>query len=315
MIVGLEQAPDVTAVIPTLGGKPERLAACLDSIRESEFDGRLSIMVVWNDSRVVVPPWNDVTVLEPGINLGFPGSLLHARGQVTSNFMWVMQDDVVVAPGCLAALWDRLSAPDAPGVVSPVIVNEHGLIPGWSRAGVLDAQGFTIYMFPKAETSPEDLDLDHPVDWVSTSGALVSMKVWDVVGGFDPRFYPLQASDVDFTYRVKAAGHPICLVPSAHITHEVNGSTPSALVEYLKLANAKLFREKHFEGDIAPPTPVAVDPYLVELVAQEASQRLVDFANFVAVRESSPSRGRLLRLLGKIRGRVRRVLADEVSAD
>lgn len=282
MIVGLAEAPDVVAVVPTLGGALTRLQTCLDSVLASDYAGRLAVVVVWNDPRHAVPDLGRVTVLEPGLNLGFPGGLTHARSRLQAEHLWVLQDDVIVARDCLSQLVARMAADDHPGVVGPVTVDADGLVPARSRAGVLEADGTMAYWFPIEDTAPADLDVTHALDWVSSSGCLARLAAWDSVGGFDPAFFPLQWSDVDFCTRLGRAGFRSVLEPAARIEHEVNASTPSVMARYLAAVQSERFRRKNFAGGVELPGAPDADPHLVARVAQAASLGFIDLGGFAS---------------------------------
>ncbi|MBA2560628.1 MAG: glycosyltransferase [Propionibacteriales bacterium] len=271
----LSERPEVVAVVPTLGGDLERLKASLQAALASDFEGRLTVVVVWNDPRRPVPELPGVEVLQPGLNLGFAGALHHARSRADAEFLWALQDDVRPEPDCLRRILGRLSAADQPAVVSPVMLNAAGLVPARSRGGVLGPDGAMDHWFPEADTRPEDLDLDHRLDFVASSGMLTRLAVWDDVGGFDPDFYPVSWSDVDFCHRVRSAGHRLALVPAAHIAHDRNASTPGLFGQFLATANQQRFRSKHLDG--SAPAALDLDADLAQRVARSASLVLVDF--------------------------------------
>lgn len=285
MIVALDDAPDVVAVVPTLGGALPRLRACLESVLASGTRARLAVVVVWNDPRREVPTDlpGPVTVLEPGLNLGFPGGLTHARAEAlgrapAARHLWLVQDDVVVEPDCLEHLLGRIAAQDAPGVVGPVVVDDRGLVPARSRGGVLDAAGGMDHWFPVDDVAPGDLDLAHRLDYVASSGALVALAAWDAVGGFDPAYHPLLWSDVDFCFRAGRAGYRAVLEPAARIRHVGNASTPGVLSLQVAGANAERFRRVFAGEPPAVTVPVTADPALVATVAQVAGSTVVDVA-------------------------------------
>lgn len=289
MIAALDDTPDVVAVVPTLGGAVQRLRTCLDSVLASRTGARLAVVVVWNDPRRDVPADlpGPVTVLEPGLNLGFPGGLAHARTAAArrapgASRIWLVQDDVTVEPGCLDRLLDRLldrrTANDTPGVVAPVAVDDRGLVRARTRGGVLDAAGGMDHWFPLEDVAPEDLDTGYRLDYVASSGALVDLAAWDAVGGFDAAYYPLLWSDVDFCFRAGRAGFGAVLEPSAKIRHTGNASTPGLLSQHVANANAERFR-RVFAGEPPPvTTPVTAEPTLVAAVAQVAGSAVVDVA-------------------------------------
>jgi len=107
---GLPAAPEVTAVVPTVGRSPW-LAACLQALRRQADAGSLEILVVDQAPQpLALPPGLADRVLRPERNLGFAGGtnlgLAAARGELLAT----VNDDAVVAPGWLAALTAALRA-------------------------------------------------------------------------------------------------------------------------------------------------------------------------------------------------------------
>lgn len=280
MIVDVADGPDIVAVLPSLGVDTQRLLDCLSSVRASTFDGRLAVVVVWNDWRLPLPELGDVTVLRPGINLGFPGALNHVRSRITARYVWILQDDLTVEPGCLQSLLGRISAQDQPAMVSPVLLTEDGLIRPHCRGGVFESDGRLAYPVPREATPPAQLDLTGPLDFVASSGALARLSAWDEVGGYDPDFYPLLWSDADFCGRLLRAGHRIALEPSAIVDHVINGSTPGLLHGFLATTNLERFRAKHVLSSPEPIPDFDLDPVLAHRIAARASLVLIDFARY-----------------------------------
>jgi GT2 family glycosyltransferase len=278
MIVSLENDPDVVAVVPTLAGNMPRLRSCIDSVCASEIEGRLAIVVVWNDPRVERVDLGPVTILEPGLNLGLPGGINFARESVTASRLWIIQDDMTVPSTCLRSLMERQDRSDNPAVVSPIIVNEQGVVPAKSRAGTVRSDGVLDQWYPFEDLAPAALDPEVHLDWVSLSGALVRCDAWDAVGGMDPTFFPLMHSDVDFGYRVTRKAMTVVLEPSAVISHQRNGSTPSLFARFLHERNADRFEAKHRpNGSVETETTSAS---IMETVSREASVMVVDFAQY-----------------------------------
>jgi GT2 family glycosyltransferase len=249
-------------------------------------------MIVWNDPRRPVPEFEAATVLEPGMNLGFPGALNHARRRIDAEFLWVMQDDVRVAPDCLDNLLRRISAPDLPALVAPVYLDSDGLIPAGSRAGLIGLGGQMESRSPSESIAPERFDRRQPLDWVASSGSLARLSAWDSVGGWDPDFYPVIWSDVDFGFRLTRAGFVVALEPDARIEHDINGSTPSLLAHHLFARNGERFRAKNFPTESVGDAPsgdgggsnanIGVDDAEARQVARAASLALLDFAAYAS---------------------------------
>jgi GT2 family glycosyltransferase len=106
----LAAAPEITAVVPTVGRSPW-LAACLEALRRQADAASLEILVVDQAPQpLALPPGLADRVLRPERNLGFAGGtnlgLAAARGELLAT----VNDDAVVAPGWLAALTAALRA-------------------------------------------------------------------------------------------------------------------------------------------------------------------------------------------------------------
>jgi GT2 family glycosyltransferase len=101
---GTPAAPEVTAVVPTVGRSPW-LAACLRALRRQADADALEILVVDQAPQpLALPAGLADRVLRPERNLGFAGGtnfgLTAARGELLAT----VNDDAVVGPGWLAAL-------------------------------------------------------------------------------------------------------------------------------------------------------------------------------------------------------------------
>lgn len=307
MIVALETGADVVAVVPTLGSNLERLRNCLESIQQSNFDGRLAVIVIWNDPRRPVPDIGQVTVLEPGMNLGFPIALNSARKLITAPYLWIVQDDQTVEVGCLQILRDRMQKPDRPAIVRPVVIDAAGRIPATSCGGILRESGAINEPYPATDIAPDDVDHDVRLDWVTLSGALVRCEVWDEVGGMDPMFFPLQWSDIDLGYRMTKIGSSVVLEPQAKVTHQRFGSTPTLFRHFLSERNQSYFLEKHRVGAPSDSKTTVETPDVIELIAREASLLLLDFASYAEKEMHQLRNSPMMRLTRPLRSLVARV--------
>lgn len=278
MIVAPDEHPDVVAVVPTLGANIPRLQECLASICASTFEGRLAIVVVWNDPRRPLVELGLVTVLQPGLNLGYVGGIRYAQRAISAPRLWIIQDDMTVDPGCLPSLVNRQNQPDNPGVVAPIFVDANGCIPAGSRGGVISSDGLMDSRFPSVDTLPSALDLSARLDWMQLGGSIIRSDAWDAVGGMDAAFFPVQWADVDFCFRVTRAGLGVALEPTARFTHKQSGSTPNLFLHFMGARNGERFRRKYFET-LEPHQNS--DESDIETVAREASLLTIDYAKHV----------------------------------
>lgn len=200
-----------------------------DAIAALRIDGNVArILVADNGStpdECSILQAADVEILDMGRNAGYAGAINAAFAQTTAEFAVVMNEDVIVQPGCLAALRDELARGAA--VAGPLFF--------WERSRTL--------MLPCTEerTRRNELlkvcDPDRarsawraharrhwtardPLQTVSLSGALLAFRrdTWQAVGPFDEE-YPLYFEENDWLMRVDRAGLRCVYVPAAQAIH------------------------------------------------------------------------------------------------
>ncbi|MBV8201576.1 MAG: glycosyltransferase family 2 protein [Acidobacteria bacterium] len=107
---GLPAAPEVTAVVPTVGRSPW-LGACLQALRRQEGMHSLEIVVVDQSPQpLALPAGLADRVLRPERNLGFAGGTNLGLAAAGGELLATVNDDAMVAPGWLAALAAALRA-------------------------------------------------------------------------------------------------------------------------------------------------------------------------------------------------------------
>lgn len=143
----------------------------------------------------------------------------HADG-----WLWLLHDDAVAAPECLANLLVAVAQDPTIDVTGPKL-----LLPSRRAAGrQISELGVSI-----AESGERELALDpgeidqgqHEASatlGVSTCGMLVRASTFASLGGFDPAV-PLFRDGVEFGWRANLAGHRVVTTPSAVMTHRQVG--------------------------------------------------------------------------------------------
>jgi GT2 family glycosyltransferase len=63
-----------------------------------------------------------------------------------------------------------------------------------------------------------DATMPMPCDWVVGACMLIRKKVWDIVDGFDARYF-LYYEDVDICRKVWRSGYQVWFYPNTHIIH------------------------------------------------------------------------------------------------
>ncbi len=244
-VVDLADSPDVVAIMPTMGEKPARTTAALDAALASATSQRLAIVCVLNSSTPVAGLERPgVTVVQAGLNLGWAGGLVFGAALGESPLLWFLQDDLLVEPDTLDALVAALD--ESLGLVTPLVVDEGGMVPVASCGGVIAADGTLASWLPAEPTAPASLPDLASLSYVPSRGMLVRRAAFDAAGGPDPRLYPVQFVDVDFCHRVRAAGFGTALTVDARVRHAGSAATPSGFAQFLHSRNAERFIRRWF---------------------------------------------------------------------
>lgn len=301
----------VLAVVPTLDVRSRRLERLLASLDRIEGDVPLRTLVVVNrgaelpvlsSAQPLPDPPSGTTVVETGLNLGFAGSIVFGATLAEFSHLWLLQDDLVVAPSCLSELIGALDRHPALGAVNPTRIGHDGSVIRGNAGGLLDADGRIATFLPRSRVDPERYVPDADPDFLMSRGMLVRASAWWAVGGLDARFFPVGWSDVDLCTRLRAAGWSLATVATATVRHEKGASTPRALSAVTYDRNGALFAAKRSGSPARPEVHPAIPRELLEVVAQSAGSLALDLSRRANPRSAT-------RLLVDVLGRlVRRVV-------
>jgi GT2 family glycosyltransferase len=150
-------------------------------------------------------------------NVAVPGSVgPQASGNV--EWIWLLHDDSEPAHDALEQLLRGTVETRSAGVLGPKIRDwaDHQVI---LEAGVaIDTAGRRITGIEPREVDQGQHDGDRDCLAVGSAGMLIRRDVWDAAGGFDTDM-GLFREDVDFCWRVHAAGHRVRLITDAVVYH------------------------------------------------------------------------------------------------
>lgn len=288
--------PRVAALIPTLGGDAARLRRAIDAVRAQRDDVELEVLCIVNRAGAAPEEVAELAelgarVVSAGLNLGWAGGLAFARRLVDADLLWLVQDDMVPAPTCLAELRRALEADDRLALVSPLVVTEDGMVPPHSCGASIDDTGALTDLIPAEPIAAGDFRPETWGDYVPSRGMLIRRDDWDAAGGMDPRYYPVLWADADLCAALSARGRRFAIATDAECRHQINGSLPGGLGPILHARNRELFLAKwrtasagRGVADPLRPTSVRdldgvvderVDRELIDVVAQSAGDALL----------------------------------------
>jgi GT2 family glycosyltransferase len=162
-------------------------------------------------------------------NRGFAGAVNQGLQTTDADFALLLNPDVTL----LTAIDQLVEASEKYGLSAGKLVDSNGQA----------QRGFTIRRFPTPSalafellglnrlwpSNPvnrhyryldRDLDLPGPVEQPAGAFLMIRRDVWERLGGFDERFYPIWFEDVDFCHRAVKNGIRAAYVPQVQGVHQ-----------------------------------------------------------------------------------------------
>jgi len=191
--------------------------------------------------------------IDPGENLGYAGGVNLGVARSTAEMLILMNPDVLVFPGCVPALLDRLESKAA--VAGPAFYWDRGrrilLPPAEERTRVSEL--FSLLATRTARHRWRRHARRHwtargPLASWSLSGSLLAIRrdAWDQVGPFDEG-YRLFFEETDWLLRARRLGLCCEYVPAAEAVHlySQSASREPRSQQWFE-ESARRFRERHY---------------------------------------------------------------------
>ena len=223
-----------------------------------------------------------------GVNEGFRRALEGGAGSVL-----LLNNDLVLERGALAALGAALEADPARAAVSPKIYYYEPPDVVWFAGGVV-AGGFGLIRHRGVNVKDEKLrDSARAVDYVSGAAALFARDALETVGLLDPS-YVMYVEDVDWCARARGAGRVLWYEPAARAWHHVSAASGGGLTPlkaYFRLRSGALFLSRHAAAWERPLAWLAYGAWTAWLLlrapfrgeASAAPSLLLGFADFTRI--------------------------------
>lgn len=236
----------VAVVIPHYGD-PAPVRSLVEQLRQ---EPEVSEVVVVDDcSPVALAPLEGATVVRRGANGGFGAAVNTGVARTSGGLVLILNSDVSIARGFVRRLLDA-AAPWQPALVGPAVrtagTTEHTArrfpqprYQAVERVRVLTRFKKSIWW---ARAIGQDLrarpGADLPVDWMAGVCLLLPRSAFDLVGGFDERYY-MYAEEVDLQRRLARVGVPRVYLGSVSLDH-VGGASSDPARAQAWLAESRL---------------------------------------------------------------------------
>jgi GT2 family glycosyltransferase len=162
-----------------------------------------------------------------------------------ADWVFVLNEDTVLAPDCLSGLVEAGEGNPRVGIVGPMVYhhNEPGVIQ--SAGGRLSNKWVATHI-GQNEVDQGQYSTPCRADWISGCGILVRRAVIEQVGMLDERFY-YYWEETEWCIRARKAGWAILHVPYAKLWHKgvQRDYRPGPSVTYYNTRNRLLALAKH----------------------------------------------------------------------
>lgn len=260
--VGPTESSAVTAVVVTYNSAKD-LDGLLTSLRAEAVRTPLRVIACDNGSTdatvQMLRRHDDVTLIDDGVNAGYAAGINRALSEVTqTQAILILNPDIRIIGGAIAALLDRLRTPGC-GAAVPMIVGDDGVVyPSIRREpSVLGTLGDALAgrHWPTRPSRLSEIDhrttaYDAPrlIDWATGAAVMVAAEAAGAVGEWDERFF-LYSEETDFFRRLRHHGYTVWFEPNAVVHHRGGGSGSSMAQAILMTVNKVRYAEKY----MAPP--------------------------------------------------------------
>lgn len=249
--------PALSVIVVTYNGRAKALATLRSGLAAA---GAIDVEWIVVDSGstdgtpdAIERAFPEVQVLR-GENRGFAAGnnvgLRIARGR----YVLLMNPDVEIASGSLAALVDAMDERPEVGLASVVQRGTDGGLqhsirrfPSVARdlgEALFAAHWPILTTLQELETRPREYDREHSVDWMVGAFLIARREAVETVGLMDDGFF-LYSEEVDWCYRFRQAGWDIRHLPFMTIVHHAGRRDRGDLMAQLAYSR-KRFAHKHF---------------------------------------------------------------------
>jgi GT2 family glycosyltransferase len=232
----------------------EYLLQCLDSLACEAGRHRAEIIVVDNGScdgspEAVASEFPQARLLRNHANLGFAKANNIGMEQSAGDFLFLVNSDVKVLPGCIDRMVGYMARNPAVGMLGPMILNPNLTWQPSCRKfpslGNMLGRAFGLdNVFPRISRYPPGRI--RCVEVLSGCFLMLRKEALPRVGLLDESFF-MYAEDIDWCKRFWQAGWEVVYYPAARAIHYGGASSARAPVRfYLEMLHANLlFWKKH----------------------------------------------------------------------
>ena len=133
------------------------------------------------------------------------------------DWLWILHDDSAPEPDALKNLTKAAETSPSVAIVGPKLLR-------WDLPIEIQQMGLTLtktarpFLLVESEYDQGQYDVTSDTLAVSTAGMLVSLPVWQQLGGLDDSS-PVMAQDIEFSIKARAAGYRVIVEANSRVLH------------------------------------------------------------------------------------------------
>lgn len=246
----MQTARVVTVILNT--NRRDDTLACLTSLAKNTYENN-SIIVLDNHStdgsaEAIRCSFPAVRIIELTENLGYAGNNnvgIRAALEQQADWVFVLNEDTLLAPDCLELLVNMGETDPQIGMVGPMVYH-------YDEPDVIQSAGGTMNRYwighhlGRDEKDHGQFTMPRSMDWLTGCGILVRCALIEQIGMFDERFF-IYAEEKEWCLRARKARWCLMHVPQAKLWHKgvKRDYRPKPSVTYYMTRNHFLMLAKH----------------------------------------------------------------------
>ncbi|MBC7223885.1 MAG: glycosyltransferase family 2 protein [Anaerolineae bacterium] len=201
-------------------------------------------------------PWARLVVNSD--NLGFTRANNQGMAMATGRYLLLLNPDTEVRPGALHAMLQWMDRNPSVGGLGPLVRYPDGSVQPTRRrfptlATAFLESTFLQQWFPRNAVARRYYLADRPddveqrVDWVVGACLLLRGEAVRQVGPLDEGFF-MYSEELDYCYRLRAAGWEVAYLPAAEVVHHEGRSSeqvPVARQYHFDCSKVRFYRKHH----------------------------------------------------------------------
>jgi GT2 family glycosyltransferase len=213
-------------------------AACVSSCQKLTYTN-FRILVLDNGSTdgsetLLRERYPEMEIIQTGKNLGFAGGNNAGIRQVLeqkADFVWLLNNDTIVEPQCLALMVRAAGTDDRVGMVGSKIYYHHAPKTLWFAGGEIDlGKGGLTRHIGQDERDVGSYNKLGETGYITGCSILASREMIEEVGLLEEEYF-LYFEDVDWSLRARRKGWKLLYQPEAKLWHKEGAQTDKIYTE------------------------------------------------------------------------------------